>query len=54
MELDNKLSINFSGKITFNEAKLLYVKSGDGDGTYKCIELLQDGMQVGIECVFIS
>ena len=54
MELDDKLSINFSGEITFNEAKLLYVKLGDGDGTYKCIELLQDGMQVGIECVFIS
>jgi hypothetical protein len=54
MELDDKLSISFSGEINFNEAKLLYVKSGDGDGTYKCIELLQNGSQVGIECVFIS
>lgn len=53
MELDDELAINFSGEISFNEAKLLYVKSGDGDGTYNCIELLQNGTQVGIECVFI-
>jgi len=53
MELDDELVLNFSGEIDFNEAKLLYVKSGEGDGTYPCFELLQNGFQVGIECVFI-
>ena len=52
MELDDELSLNFSGEIEFNGAKLLYVKSGDGDGTYPCFELVQNGTQVGIECVF--
>ncbi len=52
-ELDDELALNFSGEIAFNETKLVYVKSGDGDGTYTCIELLQNGDQVGIECVFI-
>ena len=53
MELDDELALNFSGEIEFNGAKLLYVKSGHGDGTYKCYELVQNGNQVGIECVFI-
>lgn len=53
MELDDELSINFSGEILFNEEKLLYVKSGDGDGVYPAYELIEDGKQVGIECVFI-
>lgn len=52
-ELDDELAINFSGAIAFKDARLLYVKSGDGDGSYTCIELLQDGVPVGIECVFI-
>ncbi len=52
MELDDELSLNFSGEIYFNEAKLLYVRSGDGDGTYPCFELIQNGTRVGIECVF--
>ncbi len=52
MELDDELALNFSGEIEFSKAKLLYVKSGDGDGTYPCVELVQDGAQVGIECVF--
>ena len=52
MKLDDELSLNFSGEIEFDGAKLLYVKSGDGDGTYPCFELMQDGAQVGIECVF--
>ena len=52
MEFDDELGINFSGEIDFDEAKLLYVKSGDGDGTYPCFELVQNGIQVGIECVF--
>ena len=52
MELDDELTLNFSGEIDFDEAKLLYVKSGDGDGTYPCFELVQNGTQVGIECVF--
>lgn len=54
MELDDELAINFSGEIAFNETKLLYVKSGDGDGTYKCFELVENGSIVGIECVFKS
>lgn len=53
MELDDELAINFSGEIPFNDTKLLYVKSGDGDGTYMCYELLENGISVGIECVFI-
>ena len=52
-ELDDELAINFSGEIPYKDEKLLYVKSGDGDGTYQCFELVQDGAQVGIECVFI-
>lgn len=52
MELDDELSLNFSGEINFDTTKLLYVKSGDGDGTYPCFELVQNGTQVGIECVF--
>ena len=54
MELDEELSMNFSGEIAFENTKLLYVKSGDGDGIYKCYELIQNGVQVGIECVFIN
>mgnify|MGYP003384656119 CR=1 FL=1 len=53
MELDDELAINFSGEIQFDDTKLLYVKSGDGDGTYMCYELVENGKQVGIECVFI-
>lgn len=52
MELDDELALNFSGEIAFKDAKLLYVKSGDGDGTYPCVELLENGTQVGIECIF--
>ncbi len=54
MDLDDELSLNFSGEITFDTAKLLYVKSGEGDGTYSCFELIQNSSQVGIECVFRS
>ena len=53
-ELDDELALNFSGEIQFNDTKLLYVKSGDGDGTYMCYELIENGKQVGIECVFIT
>lgn len=53
MELDDELAINFSGEIPFNDTKLLYVKSGDGHGAYLCYELIENGNQVGIECVFI-
>lgn len=52
-ELDDELAINFSGEIAYADERLLYVKSGDGDGTYKCYEIVQDGTQVGVECVFI-
>jgi len=52
MELDDELAMNFSGKIEYQGAKLLYVKAGDGDGSYKCYELVEGGNVVGIECVF--
>jgi len=52
MELDDELAINFSGVIEFQSEKLLYVKAGDGDGSYTCYELVEDGNVVGIECVF--
>lgn len=54
MELDDELALNFSGEIAFCGEKLVYVKSGDGDGTYTAYELLEDGESVGIECVFIE
>ena len=53
-ELDDELAINFSGEIQFNDEKLVYVKSGDGDGEYPVIELIENGKQVGMECIFIS
>ena len=53
MELDDELAKNFSGEILFNNEKLVYVKSGDGDGQYPVFELLEDGKQVGLECIFI-
>ena len=52
MELDDELAVNFSGEIGFGATKLLYVKSGDGDGTYSCFELTENATPVGIECVF--
>ena len=54
MELDDELALNFSGEIAFCGEKLVYVKSGDGDGSYTVYELLEDGESVGIECVFIG
>jgi len=54
MELDDELAQNFSGQISFNDAKLAYVSAGNGDGTYPCFELLEDGVPVGIECDFGS
>ena len=52
-ELDDELAINFSGEIYFCDEKLIYVKSGDGDGEYPVFELVEDGKQVGLECIFI-
>ena len=52
-DLDDELAVNFSGEISFNDEKLVYVKSGDGDGVYPVYELLEDGKPVGLECVFI-
>lgn len=52
--LFDELDINFSGEIDFKDTKMLYVKSGDGDGSYPCFELVCDGKQVGMECVFIE
>lgn len=54
MELDDELAVNFSGEIEFCGEKLVYVKSGDGDGTYKVHELVDGGQTVGMECVFID
>lgn len=53
-ELDDELAVNFSGEITFQGEKLVYVKSGDGDGTYSVFELVEGGKQVGIECIFVT
>ena len=53
-ELDDELAINFSGEILFNEEKLLYVKSGDGDGVYPTFELIENGKTVGLETIFIA
>jgi hypothetical protein len=53
MDLDDELVSNFSGKIEFKQSALLYVRSGAGDGTYDCYELIQNGTQVGIECIFV-
>ena len=52
-ELDDELTLNFSGEVMFNQEKLVYVKSGDGDGVYPVYELVEDSKQVGLECVFI-
>ena len=52
MELDDELAINFSGQIDLGDAVLVYVKSGDGDGTYPVFELVDNGEVVGIECRF--
>lgn len=51
-ELDDELASNFSGKIKFNEMDLLYVQSGDGDGSYNCYGLSENNQTVGIECDF--
>lgn len=53
-ELFDELGENFSGQIAFAESPLLYVQSGDGDGTYDCFELIENGKIVGIECSFES
>ena len=53
-ELDDELALNFSGEIEFSGQKLVYVKSGDGDGSYPVHQLIEDGEPVGMECVFIA
>lgn len=53
-ELDDELAINFSGEILFNREKLLYVKSGDGDGSYPTYELIENDKIVGLETIFIA
>lgn len=54
MQLDDELALNFSGEIAFCGEKLVYVKSGDGDGSYPVYELVEDGEVIGMECVFIA
>ena len=51
-ELDDELALNFSGKIAFGGTELVYVKSAEGDGQYAVHALVEDGVTVGIECVF--
>lgn len=51
-ELDDELSLNFSGCIDFGPTSLAYVTSGAGDGTYPVFELLEGEKVVGIECHF--
>ena len=53
-ELDDELAINFSGEILFNGEKLLYVKSGEGDGIYPTYELIENDIIVGLETIFIA
>ena len=53
-ELDDELAINFSGEIEYNSEKLVYVKSGEGDGRYTVFELIQNEKVIGLECVFIE
>ncbi len=53
-QLDDELALNFSGEIEFCGEKLVYVKSGDGDGNYPVYELVEDGRTVGLECVFVA
>lgn len=52
MELDDELSINFSGRTEFRGSPLAYVKSGDGDGTFTALALVENGKTVGLECRF--
>ena len=51
-ELDDELALNFSGKIEFSDTELVYAKSADGDGQYSVNALVENGVTVGIECVF--
>jgi len=53
-ELGDDLSVNFFGRIEFGASPLVYVTSGDGDGTYPVFELTDDGEAVGLECRFES
>ncbi len=50
--LDDEINENFSGQITYKSSLLVYVKSGNGDGTYPVYELIEDGKVVGLECNF--
>jgi len=52
MKLDDEIFSNFSGEIDFKGNQLVYVKSGDGDGTYPVYELKDTMEIVGLECVF--
>ena len=51
-ELDDELALNFSGEIAFCDTSLIYVKSGNGDGTYPAFELVEGEKIVGVECSF--
>ena len=50
--LDDEINDNFSGQIAYKSAWLVYVKSGNGDGTYPVYELVEKGKVVGLECNF--
>ena len=50
--LDDEINENFSGQIAYGSSLLVYVKSGNGDGTYPVYELVDNGKVVGLECHF--
>ncbi len=52
MTLFDEISENFSGQIAYRSSLLVYVKSGNGDGTYPVYELVENGKVVGLECHF--
>jgi hypothetical protein len=53
MALDDFIWDQVSGKIDFLKESLVFLHSGDGDGTYPVYELLHNDNVVGLECDFL-
>jgi len=53
MALDDFIWDQVSGKIDFLKESLVFLHSGDGDGTYPVYELLHNNNVVGLECDFL-
>jgi len=53
MELDDFIWGQVSGEIKFSNEPLVFLHSGDGDGTYPVYELLENNNVVGLECDFL-